>query len=125
MDKLHSIIAELGGDPVRMGYEMTCDCIQALIEDPFMARSITKNLYVIVGDKHDVAPSCVDRDIRTMLHQMQDQEAFFERLKKVGIKYHAPCLLQQYGQGDPIKPKQFLLTMASVLGDTWKEEAEE
>jgi hypothetical protein len=124
MNKLHSIIAELGGNPMLQGYEMACDCIQAMIEEPDLKKQLIKRLYPRIGEKYGVSYYGVDRNIRVMLEHMQIRPDYFERLKKVGRKYRATFLLQQFSILTGTRPKEFMVTMAAVLGDTWDEEAE-
>jgi hypothetical protein len=124
MDKLHSILAELGGNPMLQGFEIACDCIQAMIEEPDLKKQLLKRLYPRIGEKYGISYHGVDRNIRVMLEHMQIRQDYFERLKKVGMKYHATFLLQQFSILGGTRPKEFMTTIAAVLGDTWNEEAE-
>jgi RNA 3'-terminal phosphate cyclase len=124
MNKLQSILGELGATPDQVGYQAACACIELMIEDPYLGEKFQKRLYPAAAERLGTTDYAVERGIRYMLGNMQASQAFLERLRSVGRRYKAPFLLTQFGERDNVTTKEFITTIAYVLGDTWDEEAD-
>lgn len=125
MNKLHSMLMELGADSGLTGFRDAETAIQMMIEDPSLKKNIVRDLLPKAGAKTGRSGIAVERCIRHMLEGMQEDPAWPRRLQTVGAKYHAPGLSGQFiREGRPLNLKKFLIVVADIAGERWNEEAE-
>ena len=68
MESLISVIRALGISGTYLGYYYVCTAVQLALEDPDCLLMISKYLYPRIALIHHTTPSCVERDIRTVIN---------------------------------------------------------
>lgn len=111
MDKIYELLSEMGMSKHLLGFEFSHDGIEYLLEKKQKGeRAIMMQLYTEIGEKHQVAPIAVERNIRTALRKTiaKGNKEYFERLfpgfEKVGVTvmeflYQATYMIQNMADG--------------------------
>ena len=66
MREIYQILYQLGVTANYRGFYYCADAVWLALEDTRRLSLVTKQLYPEVAKKHDTAPHCVERDIRTV-----------------------------------------------------------
>ena len=73
MDRTFYLLRLLGMRSTYAGYNYLAYAIYLTLENQDYLRKVTKNLYVLVGDKYGVSNRCVEAALRTLINSYWNQ----------------------------------------------------
>ena len=73
MNEVRHILRKAGFRSTYSGYNYLASAIILVLQDPSYMKSVTSNLYRVVGEEYGVSNMCVEAALRTMINSYWNQ----------------------------------------------------